>query len=284
MNVLDLCSGIGGLALGLRLVVPDARTVCYVEREAFCCEVLATQMEAGRLDPAPVWTDLGTFDGVPWRGAVDLVTAGFPCQPFSAAGKRLGTRDDRWLWPHIARILREVRPTLVFLENVPGLVRRGLAHVLATLAEEGFAAEWDLFSAGEVGAPYLRRRIFVLAAHPDRGRREVLGHRRVRNGDRPARWRDADRCGGPAAPDTEGKGLPQRQRQRQAGDQGSEPRSLAGSGARMWWASEPCVRVLDDGTPTRVDELRALGNGVVPLAVAHAFRTLAARIIGGDAA
>ena len=93
-----------------------------VEREAFCAADLARKMEAGFLDEAPIWSDVATFDGVPWRGRVDIVTAGFPCQPFSTAGNGQGTADPRWIWPHIARIVGECRPAQVFLENVPGLI------------------------------------------------------------------------------------------------------------------------------------------------------------------
>ena len=170
MNVLDLCSGIGGMSLGIALADDSARTVCYVEREAFCAAHLAEKARQGLLDDAPVWTDLTTFEGEPWRGVVDLVTAGFPCQPFSAAGKRLGTDDERWIWPDIARIIREVEPGIVFLENVPPLVAHGLSFVLGDLAELGFDAEWDVFSAAEVGAPHLRKRVFIMARHPDRMR------------------------------------------------------------------------------------------------------------------
>ena len=163
LRVLSLCSGVGGLDLGLRMAVRSARTVCFVEREAFCCEVLATQMEAGRLDTAPVWTDLRTFDGRAWRGAVDCVVSGYPCQPFSVAGKRAGESDERHLWPEVARIIGECEPALVFLENVAGHLRLGFGTVLADLAALGFDAEWGLFRASDVGAPHRRERLFVLA-------------------------------------------------------------------------------------------------------------------------
>lgn len=178
-NVLSLCSGVGGLDLGLRAAVPQARTVCFLEGEAFAVACLVKAMQSGALDDAPVWSDLTTFDGCPWRGVVDTVIAGFPCQPASVAGKGLGTADERWLWNDIARILGEVQPAWVFLENVPGLlsapgevggegggdVVRGGAYgsVLGTLADLGFAAEWDLFRASETGATHRRERWFLLA-------------------------------------------------------------------------------------------------------------------------
>ena len=88
LSVLSLCAGVGGLDLGFRMAQPNARTVCFVEIEAFACEILATRMEDKTMDEAPIWTDLRTFDGKPWRGLVDCITAGYPCQPFSVAGKQ----------------------------------------------------------------------------------------------------------------------------------------------------------------------------------------------------
>lgn len=166
VNVLSLCTGLGGLELGLRMAGVRARTVCVVEREAFVAACVVKEMLEGRVDDAPVWSDLETFDGRPWRGKVHLVAAGFPCQPWSTAGKRRGTRDERWIWPWISRVVREVGPERVFLENVPGLLAGGLGHVLGDLASLGFDAEWGVFSAGAVGSSQLRRRVFVLA---DRG-------------------------------------------------------------------------------------------------------------------
>jgi DNA (cytosine-5)-methyltransferase 1 len=163
-DVLSVCSGGGGLDLGLRLAEPGARVVGYVEREAFAAAVLVARMEDAALCEAPVWDDVATFDGRPWRGVVDCVVAGFPCQPWSIAGRRGGTGDARWLWPEIARLVREVAPRLVFLENVPGLrLGGGLGHVLGDLAQLGFHAEWDVLGADEVGATHRRRRLFVLA-------------------------------------------------------------------------------------------------------------------------
>src|SRR3990167_1083409 len=168
MNGLAICAGVGGLELGLKLALGDAyRCVCYIEREGYAASVLVARMEDKALDTAPVWDDLATFDGRPWRGIVDLISAGFPCQPASTAGRRKGTDDDRWLWPHIKRIVCEVRPRLIFLENVPGLLNvnhgRAFAAILGDMAELGYDAEWEMFSAKGVGAPHLRKRVFILA-------------------------------------------------------------------------------------------------------------------------
>lgn len=162
LRTLSLCSGGGGLELGVELAVPTARTVCWVEWEAFCCAVLVSRMEAGAVAKAPLWSDLRTFDGKPWRGAVDLVTAGYPCQPFSQAGARRGEDDPRHLWPHVHRVIEEVRPSLVFLENVAGHVGLGLGTVLGDLHGAGYRVTATLVTASEVGASHKRERLFIL--------------------------------------------------------------------------------------------------------------------------
>ena len=126
---LSLCSGAGGIDLGLTIALPGYRTVGHVERETYAAATLVARMEDASLDRAPVWDDVATFDGRPWRGAVDIVTAGYPCQPFSVAGKRRGADDPRHLWPHVARIIAEVEPPFVFLENVAHHLRLGFPEV-----------------------------------------------------------------------------------------------------------------------------------------------------------
>lgn len=166
LNVLSICSGVGGLELGLRVAEPDARTVCYVEGEAYAAAVLAARMAEGRLDQAPVWSDLRTFDGRPWRGLVDCIAGGYPCQPFSVAGKRLGTDDPRHLWPHVARIIAEIGPRLCFFENVRGHLSCGFDVVTRDLCNLGYRVEAGIFTAAEVGAPHERARLFIMA-HAD---------------------------------------------------------------------------------------------------------------------
>ena len=160
---LSLCSGGGGLDLGLELALGSLRTVCWVEWEAFAIEYLAAAMEAGCLVQTPLWTDLRTFDGRPWRGIVDTLTAGYPCQPFSVAGKRRGEGDPRHLWPHVCRVIGEVEPAIVFLENVPGHLSLGFEKVACDLQAMGYAVAAGLFTAEEVGASHRRERLFIVA-------------------------------------------------------------------------------------------------------------------------
>jgi len=162
MNGLALCAGIEGIGLGLKIACPEYRTVCYIEREAYAAAVLVKRMEEGNLDQASVWDDLATFGGKPWRGYVDIVTAGLPCQPYSVAGRREGDKDERYIWPEFFRIVREVQPSLVFLENVPGLLAwfRPIGEELSGM---GYQFEAGIFSAAEVGASHQRKRLFVLA-------------------------------------------------------------------------------------------------------------------------
>lgn len=186
MNVLALCAGIGGLELGLDYAlrghqvghqVGGVRAVCYVERDAFAAACLVARMEDEALAKAPIWDDLATFDGRAWRGAVDCITAGFPCQDISVAGQRAGINGSQSsAWYHCLRIIREVEPELVFIENVSRLVRAGLDTVLAGLAESGFDAEWDCFRASSVGAPHRRERCFILARRVPHSERGSLRH------------------------------------------------------------------------------------------------------------
>jgi len=160
---ISLCAGVGGLDLGLRIALPDARCVCYVEREAFCIAHLVDKMEAGWLDTAPVWTDIKTFDGKPWRGKVRGLIGGYPCQPFSVAGQRKGEQDERHLWPEIKRLICEIRPSWCFFENVAGHLRLGFDKVLCDLAKIGYDVIWTVIAAGDVGATHQRKRLFILA-------------------------------------------------------------------------------------------------------------------------
>ncbi len=280
MYGLALCAGIGGLDLGISFAVPSYRPACYVEIEAYAACVLAARMEAGDLHPAPIYSDLRTFDGRPWRGLVDVISAGYPCQPFSVAGNRKGAEDPRHLWPHVLRVVCEVEPRFVFLENVRGHLSLGFAQVLGDLAGAGFDAEWGVFPAGGpggVGAPHRRERLFVFAHANGEGRprreRGSSGQNPPQSGDHGKDESVANAHGG-GCKVQRGGGIFNHGEER-----GHDPNGcrLRASSSGEAWKIEPRVGCLVDGAPYRVDRLRALGNAVVPAQAAHAFRTLAGR-------
>jgi len=169
MNGLALCAGGGGLDLAMQVAVPGYRTVGYVEREAGAAASLVARMEDKTLDQAPIWDDLGTFDGKPWCGLVDLITSGDPCQPNSTAGKRQGEDDDRWLIDQVIRIIKEVRPSVVFRENVTGNIDGQLAALIPPLERLGYRLAAGIFAAAETGASHQRERLFIMANRYDPG-------------------------------------------------------------------------------------------------------------------
>ena len=177
-TVLSLCSGYGGIELGLERVLGHINVLAHVEIEAFAIANLVNKMETGKLVPAPVWTDVKTFPAEIFRGKVDILTGGYPCQPFSNAGKRLGRDDPSHLWPWVLHIIDIVRPGICFFENVEGHISLGLRDVLTDLASIGYRVEtdsgeptWGIFSASEVGAPHQRKRVFILAYYEPSQRR-----------------------------------------------------------------------------------------------------------------
>ena len=180
IHALSLAAGLGGIDLGLKLVYGDAyQTLAYCEIDPFCQDVLLRRAEDGWLDRAPIWPDLRTFDGIAWRGRVDLVFGGPPCQPFSVAGKRRGADDARNLVPDFLRVVRECEPAGVFLENVPGSLPYQFHVVLPELQGMGYRVAAGLFRASDVGAPHKRERLFVLAHQVGRS---LWDERRGRDG------------------------------------------------------------------------------------------------------
>ena len=162
MNELALFAGAGGGILAGHLL--GWRTVCAVEIEDYPRRVLLQRQADGFLPKFPIWDDICTFDGKPWRGKVDIVTGGFPCQDISAAGKGAGLDGERsGLWGEMARVICEVRPSYAFIENSPMLTIRGLDRVLCDLAQMGFDAEWGVLGAADVGAFHQRDRIWIVA-------------------------------------------------------------------------------------------------------------------------
>lgn len=175
---LDICAG-SGIGSAAFEAIGFCRTVCYVERDAYCQRLLRQRMQDGWLAPAPIWDDLRTFDGRPWSGLVDLVFGGIPCQPHSLAGKRGGGADERDLWPDFWRVVREVGPRVAMLENVPGLLSsdggRFMGRILGDLASGGYDAEWGVLSARGVGAPHRRERVWLVAYASGAGRQQDTG-------------------------------------------------------------------------------------------------------------
>jgi DNA (cytosine-5)-methyltransferase 1 len=167
VNELALFAGAGGGILAGELL--RWRTVCAVERDAYCAAILAQRQTDGCLPLFPIWSDVETFDGSRWRGIVDVVSGGFPCQDISVAGCGDGLDGERsGLWREMARVVREVGPEYVFVENSPMLTSRGIHRILSDLAELRFDVEWGVLGASDVGAPHIRKRIWLLAhaRHP----------------------------------------------------------------------------------------------------------------------
>lgn len=269
MNELALFAGAGGGILGGHLL--GWRTICAVEREPYAASVLMQRQNDGILPPFPIWDDVCTFDGRPWRGIVDVVSGGFPCQDISAAGNGAGIDGERsGLWREMARIIGEVRPKLVFVENSPLLVSRGLAVVISDLAEMGYDAQWACLSASDCGAPHKRDRIWIVASDTER---EPLRDKTVENveSEKPERkefgvhgcdWHVAD------ADSFKYEGSPYAR-----GGQGEASKAQV---LRCSWPAEPGVCRVANGVAARVDRLKALGNGQVPRVAATAFNMLAA--------
>ena len=272
MNVLALCAGGCGLELGLKLAEPGSRVVCYVEIDPYCQKLIAARIKDGYLDDAPIWDDLRTFDGRPWRGAVDCVASGFPCQPFSVAGQRKGADDERNLWPDVARVVAEVAPRYVFLENVSAVLPYYYAEIRPWLQGMGFRTAEGIFSAAEVGAPHRRERLFVLADADGSGRREYAGSGPSESAVSAAQSgspdvADADGGGRRGWPDDERAQAPQRRR-----SPVSSPERPSG------WEPESPFRGVAYGVAGRLGQLRALGNGVVPGVAAKAWAVLSEQL------
>jgi DNA (cytosine-5)-methyltransferase 1 len=182
INTVEWFFGYGGNHLGIKRVLPNLRLVAACEIESYPLANMVAKMEKGLLDSAPIWTDCKTFPTEPFKGGkVDLFIASYPCQPFSAAGKRQGSEDERHLWPYCREFIRETKPGICFFENVEGHISLGLREVLADLVKLGYRVEsdggeatWGLFSAAECGAPHQRKRVFILATLDDSTCRESI--------------------------------------------------------------------------------------------------------------
>lgn len=237
MRELSLFTGAGGGLLGTMLL--GWEPIGYVEWDEYCQRVIAARVRDGYLPAAPIFGDIREFiksgAAAEYRGVADVVTAGFPCQPFSVAGKQRGADDERNMWPATAEVIRHVQPQSVLLENVPGLVSCGyLGTIVGDLAAMGYVGRWGVLSACAEGAPHTRERLFIVAHRDGAG----LQKRQVNTG------------------------MASRQ------DAGQEREAAS---VHAWWASEPGFCRLDDGTPNRVGRIRAAGNSQVPAVVRRAW-------------
>jgi DNA (cytosine-5)-methyltransferase 1 len=162
MNELALFAGAGGGILGGHLL--GWRTICAVEWEPYPASVLISRQNDGILPPFPIWDDVQTFDGKPWRGRVDVISGGFPCQDISIAGKGKGIEGERSkMWGEMARIIYEVKPRFVFVENSPELIRRGLGRVISDLSRMGYGVKWCCLGGNETNGICNGRRLWLVA-------------------------------------------------------------------------------------------------------------------------
>ena len=262
MNELALFAGAGGGILGGKLL--GWRTVCAVEWEPYPASVLCARQNDWFLPPFPIWDDVQTFDGKPWRGIVDVVSGGFPCQDISAAGKGAGIDGKRsGMWAEMARIIHEVQPRYAFVENSPMLTSRGLGRVLGDLANMGFDARWGVLGAADVGANHQRDRIWIVAKWS--GQLPHAQHNRIR------RWEQQQESIKKENGEMADSNSAQCKRTELS------ERSLkeyAYFGSASWWKTEPAVGRVADGVAARVDRLKAIGNGQVPLCAATAWDLL----------
>ena len=303
MNELALFAGAGGGILGGHLL--GWRTVCAVEWEQYPASVLCARQNDKILPPFPIWDDVQTFDGRPWRGIVDVVSGGFPCQDISAAGRGAGIDGERsGMWKHMARIIGEVRPRYAFVENSPMLTTRGLGVVLADLSTLGFNAKWGVVSAADVGANHQRERIWIRAEQ-----RNFFSHTQH---DRDGRWeQQSESTQKKVITDTRCKSKRANEKLRseskitirsnttklcskmanttsikQSGswefieqlrttqDRNRKAGQLIAVCEQYEWPTEPNVGRVADGVAARVDRLKAIGNGQVPLCAATAWELL----------
>jgi DNA (cytosine-5)-methyltransferase 1 len=311
MNELSLFSGAGGGLLGTKLL--DWRTVGYVENNTYCQQILAQRIKDGFLDEAPIFGDINGFieSGAvdEYKGITDVVSGGFPCQPFSVAGKQAGEDDPRNMWPQTIEVIRRVRPRFAFLENVPGLLSHGyIRRIFGDLAEAGFNARWTVLGADDVGAPHRRKRLWILAdsklygrdhpkerSHKD-GTQGQLGkgneHREtVRNGplqnvadsnspreQQPTRYNKESRRwsgdSGEDVADSDSTGLSQRRWSESVEKEYTRAECGSERQSQSSWPTEPELGRVAHGVAHRVDRIKAIGNGQVPRVVAAAWRIL----------
>lgn len=271
LKVLDLFSGIGGFSLGLERT-QGFETVAFCEIDPFCQKVLKKHWP-----DVPIYNDVRTLD---YDGAVDVITGGYPCQPFSTAGRRKGQDDDRHLWPAMLRLIQKYRPTWVIGENVAGHISMGLDDVLSDLADINYGARTFIIPACAVDAKHRRDRVWIVANAGSKRRNNGWDHREgghiLQNllwdaEESKPEWKGRKRWIGAVSQDVadtsslgqSGSGKPVERCGTEAPREGETGFSFAISQPRIW-PIEPNVGRVANGVPKRVDRLRSLGNSVVP--------------------
>lgn len=271
---LSLFSGACGGDLAMQHLL-GFRCAGYVEIESYCQKIIAQRIKDGCLDEAPIFGDIREFINQgyaqSYQGMVDGITAGFPCQPFSVAGKRAGEKDKRNLWPETIECIRIIRPQFAFLENVPGLLAHPyVRRIFGDLAKRGYNARWCMLGADNVGAPHRRKRLWILAHTNDASRNS---EQRSKQEMRAEQFGRSSKIGSTCLAYPQCKRLHERyfSQERQA-----TRRSWKQC---RWWEVEPRLGRVAHGVAYRVERLKALGNGQVPAVAATAWRVLAA---GGE--
>ncbi len=266
----SLFSGIGGFDLAAQWAGWD--NMFQVEKDDWCQRVLAKNFPKSKR-----YGDIKTFNGAEYKGIVDVVSGGFPCQPYSTAGTRKGKSDERHLWPEMLRVIREIQPKWVVGENVRGLVswEKGLVFedVCVDLENEGYEVQPFLLPAASVGAPHIRQRVWFIAyaaCFDDRGNAGKIpganGRQKWNNISKPCR------SGQIHDANPNGKRFKKLNLSRFTGESGQH----CGRNSAQWdgWTTEPAVCGMDDGIPNRVDRIAGLGNAVVPELVFRIFDTI----------
>ena len=272
LNELALFAGAGGGILGSHLL--GWNTICAVERDAYAAQVLAQRQNDGILPPFPIWSDITTFDGKPWEGIIDVISGGFPCQDISAAGKGAGINGERsGLWAEMARIIGEVRPRFVLVENSPMLVGRGLTRVISDLAKMGYDAQWARLSASNFGAPHIRDRIWIVAKW-----NQLFPHSNLHWSGRWQQQQEGIKESSYAIPNPTSIGLSRSRQSWFSCDPAENPEGQANRTfyervGHIWGIESQLGRVAN-GVAHRVDRLKTVGNGQVPVVAKGAFEYL----------
>jgi DNA (cytosine-5)-methyltransferase 1 len=302
LNTFHLFAGAGGGILADLLLGHNPIGACEIE--PYPRDVLLARQRDGILPNFPIWDDVCTLDGTPWRGTVDVLCGGFPCQDISAAGKGAGITGERsGLWKEYARLIGEMRPRFVFAENSPLLRTRGLGVVLEDLAALGYNARWGVLGARDVGAPHKRDRMWVLAYTNNNGNSPTKESKSIAQGSNSgtSRPKQTIEPSGLCASRTDGsmEGSPEELAYAMhQGLQGDEyARGLDSQGRQesdgstsecggLWWhtdpaesPTEPVVGRVANGVANRVDRLKAIGNGQVSQCAAMAFSILSGGLI-----